>query len=91
MMEDARFEHRTMAERVLELTGAFMESIAANPAMAPMIPAGATLILMPDNDPELAAHNVSLGIGAIAAGENVYFLHIQMTGAHADMSVQQRA
>lgn len=91
MNEFARFEHRTMAERVIELTSAFMESIAANPAVAPMIPDGATLILIPDNDPELAAHNVSLGIGAIAAGENVYFLHVQMAGAHADMSAQRSA
>ena len=91
MTEFAHFEHRAMTERVLELTSAFIESIAANPAMAPMIPDGATLILVPDNDPELAAHSVSLGMDAIAAGENVYFLHIQITGAYPSASMQRSA
>jgi hypothetical protein len=75
-------EDRGMAERVLALAGEFMRYIAANPATAPAIPDEATVILLPENDPDLAAYNTRLGMRALANGEDVYFLHVRMTGSH---------
>jgi hypothetical protein len=83
MITIKRVEDRAMAERVLALTAEFMQHVASNPGIAPMIPDGATVILLPDNDLELAEHNTLLGMDAVAAGQNVYFLHVQMASVRA--------
>ncbi|MDQ6832787.1 MAG: hypothetical protein M3008_05260 [Chloroflexota bacterium] len=74
-------EDNAIVKRALALMGEFMRQIVANPAIAPTIPDGATIILLPDNDPELAAYNTRLGMHAIDSGANAYFLHVEMTGA----------
>lgn len=74
-------EDNAIVKRALALAGVFMRQIAANPAIAPTIPDGTTVILLPDNDPELAAYNTKLGMHAIASGANAYFLHVEMAGA----------
>jgi len=85
-------EENAIVKRALTLTGTFMRQIAANPAIAPTIPDGATVILLPDNDPELAAYNRKLGMHAVDSGANAYFLHIEMTETSSDTPVgQQRA
>jgi len=73
-------EDNAIVKRALALTGEFMRQIAANPAIAPTIPDGTTVILLPDNDPELAAYNTRLGMHAVDSGANAYFLHVEMTG-----------
>ncbi len=84
-------EDNAIVKRALALTGAFMCQIAANPSLAPTIPDGATVILLPDNDPELAAYNTKLGMYAVDSGANAYFLHVEMTGAPADTPAGQRS
>jgi hypothetical protein len=39
-------------------------------------PLDRTLSLIPDDDPELAAFNVEVGLNAIRSGQNVYFRHV---------------
>ncbi len=87
---DPDIHNQEIAERVLTLTGEFMRFIAANPTVAPTVPDGATVILLPDNDPDVAAYNMRLGMNAVAAGENVYFLHVEMTGTHLRVPAEQR-
>lgn len=72
-------EDNAIVKCALALTGDFMRQIAANPAITPMIPDGATII-PPDNDPELAAYNTRLGMHAADSGANAYFLYVEMTG-----------
>lgn len=39
-------------------------------------PKGSTLILLPDDDPELTAANIRLGLHVLEEGANVYFRHV---------------
>ncbi len=72
-MSDARtFESRNM-EIAIEL-GKFFEE---HPEVEQSIPADATLLVLPDFDPELKAHNLGLGHALRHQGERVYFLHFK--------------
>jgi hypothetical protein len=55
-----------------ELAGRQVEQ----PELLGEVPDGATLVLIPDDDPELAAFNVEVGLNAIRSGQNVYFRHV---------------
>lgn len=63
-------------ERNIELAFWFAQQQLEHPELAEEVPNGATLILIPQNDPDLAMHNAGLGMKAIANGENVYFRHV---------------
>ena len=65
-----------VVERNLMLLTAFTRAVIANPSLGAEIPKGATLVLIPDDDPELAAYNRSLGERAQAAGKVVHIRRI---------------
>lgn len=67
-----RQETEGVVERNLALVSAFTQAIIADPSLGEEIPKGATLVLIPDDDPELAAYNRALGERAQAAGKTVY-------------------
>lgn len=48
-----------------------------DPTMLDRIPNGATVMLLPDDDPSVTDDNIRDGIDAIAAGANVYFMHVR--------------
>jgi hypothetical protein len=69
----------TVIEHNLELARAFITAQLEHPEQLAEIPAGEpspTVILLPDDDPELAAYNLQLGLRAIKDGRNVYFRHV---------------
>lgn len=63
----------TRSDELIErnITPAFdlAKNIVANPALLDEIPDGATVVLIPQDDPELAERNSELGIEAVRAGE----------------------
>jgi hypothetical protein len=59
-----------------ELTRRLMLRGFEDPSLFMEIPDGATLILIPDDDPEQAAAEIEVGIQAVKRGENVYFRHL---------------
>jgi hypothetical protein len=66
-----------VVERSIALLSAFTQAIIADPSLGAEIPQGATLVLIPDDDPELAAHNRLLGERAQAAGRAVHVRHVR--------------
>jgi len=56
----------------------FHAAIFDDPAILDDIPNGATLVLVPRDDPALAAHELALGQEALAAGRDTYFRHVRI-------------
>ncbi len=63
--------------RNLELAGRFTLSIFNDPSILDEIPDGGQIVLIPDDDPELAESNLQGGIRRIREGKNVTFRHIR--------------
>lgn len=63
--------------RDTQLHIAFLHALIADEARMAEIPPGATLMLLPDDDLELAAYNRERGVAAAAHGHNVYFRHVR--------------
>ncbi len=66
-----------MAHKNLELLKLFTQEILVNEALARRVPKGATVIILPDNDPALAAANRKLAQRARKEGKKVVL--VQMT------------
>ena len=64
-------------ERNITLSFEFAKSIIDDPAILEEIPDGATLVLLPENEPDLAKENLRLGVEAAERGENVYIRHVK--------------
>jgi hypothetical protein len=64
-------------ERNMDLSFDFARRIFENPEILEEIPEGATLVLLPDDDPSLLQEKMELGIRALHRGENVYFRHVK--------------
>jgi hypothetical protein len=73
----ARPQDAELIERNMELAFALLREQAAHPESAAEIPDGATVILLPDDDAELAAFNRALGLKALEEGQDVYFRHVR--------------
>ena len=72
----------TAADRTLVLIGEHLQAVLDNPDILETIPNGATLALIPDDDPALARHNLDLALQLFAGGRNVYlYHHIRPTAA----------
>lgn len=55
---------------------AFAQAVLADPAVRDRIPDGATVVLLPGDDPTLARFNLDLGVRKVLAGEDIYFHHV---------------
>lgn len=65
------------ADRNLDLAGELLLSQLDDPALVERVPAEATLVLIPDDDPTLAEHNLTLARRVFATGRNVYLYHVR--------------
>src|SRR5687768_10897991 len=63
--------------RNIELAGRFTLSIFNDPSILDEIPHGGEIVLIPDDDPELAESNLQGGIRSVRAGKNITFRHIR--------------
>lgn len=55
----------------------FTQSIVDNPAILEDIPNGSTVVLIPDDNPELAETNLQRGLNAARRGADVYIRHVR--------------
>lgn len=67
----------SVGEQMIRNTFGLVRGAAANPAVARDIPKGATIVLIPDDDPELAAAEIKAGMVALSRGQDVYFRHLR--------------
>jgi len=75
-------DRNRMFDRNLTLAFQLADAIVDDPALLEKIPEGATVIFLPDDDPELATANRAMGPAALDRGEDVYFRHVRHV-AHA--------
>ena len=68
-----------LVERAIDLSFDFGTLILNDPSILDDIPNGVTLVLIPNDDPELAATKIALGIESIHRGEDVYVRHFRRT------------
>ncbi len=71
-----------LMERSIHLSFDFATLILQDPSISDDIPNGVTLVLIPNDDPELAATKIARGMEAIHRGEDVYFRHFQRAPTH---------
>lgn len=64
-------------QQIIRQTFGFLRGIIANPELAKDIPDGANVVLIPPDDPELAAVKIEAGMLALSRGLDVYFRHIR--------------
>jgi hypothetical protein len=58
---------------VFDLTRA----VLVDPTLLDEIPDGVTLVLLPDDDPDVAAEQIEAGLFAVREGRDVLFRHIR--------------
>lgn len=68
---DVTDEHAAIVDANLDLLAQFMEVVVANPSMTDQIPTSATIIIVPEDDPERAMANLALADAASRAGRKV--------------------
>ena len=76
----AALDYETATGRNIDLAFTLLRAQIADPALLEQIPDGATLMLIPDDDPELAEHNFALARQLFASGRNVYLYHTPVAG-----------
>ncbi len=69
------------ADRNLALASEHLRAVFADAALLETIPEGATLVLIPEDDPALARHNFELARQVFATGRNVYLYHVRSVPA----------
>ncbi len=60
----------------------FLQALIADETLQEELPNGATLVLLPDDDPELTEHNLAYGALSAGRGRNVYFRHVHRASEH---------
>ncbi len=76
IIEEVNGVPKAVVDRSIELAFAFLRADIADPSFMEGIPSRASLALIPDDDPELAAYAVQAGVTGVKHGKNVYFLHV---------------
>lgn len=66
----------SFVDRNIDMGFDFIQQTMENPALLENIPNGAAIIHIPDDDPELAEHNLELAIGVVRQGFDVYIRHV---------------
>jgi len=64
--------------RSLDLTRRFGLSALANPSILDGVPDGATLVLVPNDDPERAEEEIATGMIALRRDKDVYFRRVRV-------------
>lgn len=64
-------------EKNIDMAFDFARAVVDDPSILDTIPDSATIVPVPDDDPELADHNIQMGIRAVRSGDDVYFLHVK--------------
>jgi Family of unknown function (DUF5647) len=66
-----------VARRSIALSFDFSRAIVENPAILDDVPNGAVVVLIPPDDPDLAAREIETGIAWLRQGVDVYFRHVR--------------
>lgn len=67
---------RAVVDRAFDLLRAFLQADLVDPSISEQVPNRTSLVLIPDDDPELAAYAIKTGVAAVEQGRSMYFLHL---------------
>jgi hypothetical protein len=70
--------------KTISLTADFIEAALDDASILAGIPAGAVLVLLPDDDSEFADESIALGVDAVRRGQDVVFRHMRSRQQAAD-------
>lgn len=70
-------DEETALTRNLEIAQRELLAQLEHPELLAQIPDGATVVVIPDDDPDLAAYNLALVPALVAQGRNVYIQHVR--------------
>lgn len=78
MSESTRIlDQHTLVDRNLTLVGEHLAAVFTDATLLETIPQrGATVVFIPDDDPDLAQCNLDLALQFFAEGKNVYLYHV---------------
>lgn len=71
-------------DRNIELTGEFLQAIFTDPSLVESIPFGASVFLIPADDPATAESNLAGARRARLAGQTVHVHHLPSAGERTD-------
>ncbi len=71
----APIDQEAMADSI-QRAFAFARAEFTDPSILANVPNGASLVLIPDDDPAAATRAIRAGVTAVERGKNVFFLHI---------------
>lgn len=65
-----------LTRRDYALQDEFRQAMIASDDLMDEVPNGAMLVLLPDDDPELAERNIAIGVLSARRDKNVYLRHV---------------
>ena len=74
---DSAAEFDPVTRRSIGLGFDFNRAIIADPSILDGVPDGAVVVLIPPDDPALAAHEINTGLALLRQGCDVYFRHVR--------------
>lgn len=74
-MKSANERRKTLTEREVELSAAFVDAFYEDVSILDDIPNGVTLALLTDDDPELFESSLQIAESAARRGADVYIRH----------------
>ena len=77
-MKGGKMEREEQFRRNHDLFEMFMLEVLNNPELTEHIPDGASVIFLPENDPELLAANLELAHAKQREGEQVTFVRVKL-------------
>ncbi len=75
--KNAPLDAITAGTRNAELAFDLLQAQLANPELLNEIPNGATVVLIPEDDPELAEYNFGVARTLVARGKNVFLKRVR--------------
>jgi|SRR5579884_1479176 len=70
-------DYMSAADRNIELACRFTKLLLDNPELMDRIPYGVSIVFLPEDDPDLSAYNVEVGLHRLREGRDVYFRHVK--------------
>ena len=77
MSSHTQHEAATLVERNIDLAFDFTQALIRDPSLLADVPHDATLVLIPDDEPDVAEANLTGAIEAFRTGRNVYLHHVR--------------
>jgi hypothetical protein len=77
MVRGTGMNPESQEEKNIALAFRFMRDVVDDPSLLDQIPNNATIVFLPEDDPEQVEANLQLAINSARSGKNVYLHHVK--------------